>query len=86
MVRVPSEDMVNVGADTVRFSAVVAVMLPEVPVTVKAYCPIGAELVAYKYRVLLFVAGLIDQMGVTPLGSPATDRSTLPEKPYRLWI
>ena len=62
----------------------VAVRLPEVPVTVKVYCPMAAELLAVTVSVLVLfpVAGFGEKDAVTPVGSPETERLTLPVNPY----
>lgn len=65
-----------------REMAVVAERLPDVPVIVRVDVPGAAELLAVKVSVLLPVAGLGEKEAVTPLGSPETERSTLPLKPY----
>ena len=61
---------------------VVAVMEPEVPVTVKTLCPVVAELVAVKVSADCPVVGLGENDAVTPAGKPETARLTLPVKPY----
>jgi len=58
------------------------VRLPDVPVRVAVYCPTGAELLAVNVRVLLPVVGLAVKDAVTPVGSPDTERVTLPVNPY----
>jgi len=60
----------------------VAVTLPEVPVMVTGYCPMGTELLAVKVRVLLPVVGLGVKDAVTPLGRPEAKSVTLPVNPY----
>ncbi len=55
---------------------------PDVPVMVTVYCPRVAALLAVSVRVLLPVVGLGEKDAVTPLGSPETERFTLPVKPY----
>lgn len=72
----------NVGTYTARVSVVVAVRVPEVPVMVSGYCPAAIELDAVKVSVLLLVVGLLENAAVTPVGSPETERFTLPENPY----
>ena len=59
-----------------------AVCLPEVPVIVSVYWPTGAVLLAVSVNVLLEVAGFGVNAAVTPLGSPDTERFTLPVNPY----
>lgn len=61
---------------------VVALKLPDVPVTVKVYCPATAELLATRVSVLFPVVGLGFHRAVTPLGNPETEKVTLPENPY----
>ena len=58
------------------------VKLPEVPVRVAVYCPTGAELLAVSVSVLLPVVGFGMKDPVTPVGSPDTERVTLPANPY----
>ncbi len=60
----------------------VAVLLPEVPVMVRVYCPTPAELVATSVSKLLPVVGFGEKDAVTPVGSPDTARFTLPVNPY----
>ncbi len=69
------------GPVTVRVMVVVAVRLPEVPVTVTVAVPAVAELLAVSDRTLVVVVlvGLKD--AVTPLGSPEAAKLTLPVKP-----
>jgi hypothetical protein len=61
---------------------VVAIRLPDVPVTVKGYCPMAVELLAVNVSVLLPVAGFGEKDAVTPLGRPETEKVTLPVNPY----
>lgn len=49
---------------------------------INGYCPVGVELDAVSVSVLLEVVGLVEKAAVTPLGSPETDRFTLPVNPY----
>ena len=63
-------------------SVVVAVMLPEVPVMVNVLVPPTAEELAVKVSVLVPVVEAGENEAVTPLGSPAIARFTLPAKPY----
>ena len=67
---------------TVRFSVVVWLRLPDVPVIVTNFVPVAAVLLALNVSVLLPVvlAGLND--AVTPDGSPDADKATLPLKPF----
>ena len=46
------------------------------------YVPAGAELDAFNVNVLLADIGFGEKDGVTPLGRPVTDNSTLPLNPY----
>ncbi len=78
------EDGVSVkpaGAVTVSAMVVVAVKLPEVPVTVTLLGPGVAALVAVKVTTLDDVAGFVAKLAVTPVGSPVAARVTLPMKP-----
>jgi hypothetical protein len=61
---------------------VLAICEPDVPVMVTVYCPRAAALLAVNVSVLLAVVGLGEKDPVTPLGSPETERFTLPVKPY----
>ena len=72
----------KVGLETPRVSVVLAVCVPDVPVTVRGYWPTGVVLPAFTVRVVNPVEGLGLNEAVTPLGKPATDRFTLPAKPY----
>jgi len=67
---------------TVRLMVVMALALPELPITVTFAVPGAAPLFAVKVRMLVVaaLAGLNDAL--TPLGSePETERATFPEKP-----
>ena len=56
---------------------------PAVPVTVKLYCPSGAEELAFKVKVLEpFCVGFGEKEPVTPLGKPETAKVTALENPY----
>jgi hypothetical protein len=61
---------------------VVAVRLPEVPVTVNVVVPGVAELLTASVSTLLPDVGFVPQDAVTPLGRPETSRLTLPVNPY----
>jgi len=74
----------KLSATIARENVVVAVRLPEVPVRVTVYCPIGAAAPEVSVRVLELVAGLIENDPVTPLGSPERERLTAPVNPY--WV
>lgn len=70
-------------AVTVTKTVVVAVKLPEVPVTVAVTLfPVVAELLALSVRVLEAVAGFGLKDAVTPLGSPDADKVTPLLKPF----
>jgi hypothetical protein len=58
------------------------VRLPEVPVTVTVLCPMVAELLAVNVIVLFPVVGVGMKDAVTPVGSPETERLTVPVNPY----
>jgi hypothetical protein len=58
------------------------VRLPEVPVTVKLYCPTAAELLAVNVIVVVPAVGLGEKDAVTPLGRPDAESVTLPVNPY----
>jgi len=62
----------------VRVIAVVAVAVPDVPVTVTVEVPAGAALLTASVSMLLLVAGLVPSEAVTPLGNPETESVTLP--------
>ena len=70
------------GAATVRAVVVVAVCEPDVPVMVSVDCPIAAVLLAVRVIVVVFVVGLGAKDAVIPLGSPDTEKVTLPVNPY----
>ena len=59
----------------------VAVRLPEVPVTVTVCCPMVAELLAMNVSVLFPFVGFGAMEAVTPLGRPDIERFTLPVNP-----
>lgn len=75
----------NVGTYTAKLSVAVAVLVPEVPVMVRVLGPSWAVLDAVSVSVLsvpFAVVGLGEKDAVTPLGSPVTERLTLPVNPY----
>src|SRR5438093_485345 len=83
--RLRSEDRrVGVGAAaTVRLGEVVfGVRVPEVPVMVTLTVPVVAVGFAVSVSVLDVVVGFGSKAAVTPLGSPAAERVTLPVKPF----
>lgn len=63
-------------------TVVVAVKLPDVPVTVIVAGPVVAVLLAVNVSVLLPVAGLGPKAAVTPFGSGDALNVTLPENPF----
>ena len=71
------------GAWTVIARVVVLVMLPEVPVRMRLYCPGVAVLLAVRLSALVPVVGFVAKEAVTPLGrADVTARLTLPMNPY----
>lgn len=56
--------------------------MPETPVMVNVFVPAAAELAAVNVRMLVPVVGFGFQSAVTPLGSPDTEKVTLPANPY----
>jgi hypothetical protein len=75
-------ESVKLGAYMPRLTVVVAVKLPEVPVIVSVFVAGAAELLAVNVSMLLPVVGFGFQRAVTPLGSPESERVTLPTTPY----
>lgn len=76
-------DKVKVGIGvTVSAMVVVALKLPEVPVTVIVNVPSVAELLALRVSTLVEVAVFRLKEAVTPVGNPAAERVTLPAKPF----
>lgn len=70
-------------AVTVRETGVLALKLPDVPVTVtRTLFPMVAVLFALSVRVLELVAGFGLKEAVTPLGSPEADKLTPLLKPF----
>jgi len=61
---------------------VVAVKLPDVPVTVTVTVPVAAVLLAVSVNVLVLAVLLGLNDAVTPLGRPDADSPTLPLKPF----
>jgi len=70
------------GAVTVRLIVVVAIKLPDVPVTVTVAVPMAAELLAVSVSTLVVVVGFGANAAVTPLGRPEAASVTLPVKPF----
>lgn len=66
---------------TAIFIATVAVVVPDVPVTVTAAFPVVAVLLAVKLRTLLVVLLVGLKVAVTPLGKPEIVNVTVPVKP-----
>jgi hypothetical protein len=66
---------------TVNETVVVAVKLPEVPVTVTVDVPVVAVLLAVNVSTLVPVVGFVPNAAVTPLGKPEAARVTLPVNP-----
>ncbi len=67
---------------TVKAIVVLAVRLPEVPLTVIVAEPTVAELLAIRVTTLLPVVGLVAKVAVTPLGKPDAASVTFPVKPF----
>ena len=61
---------------------VFGVRVPEAPVTVTLTVPVVAVGLAVSVSVLDVVVGFGSKAAVTPLGSPAAERVTLPVKPF----
>src|SRR5437867_4032167 len=71
------------GDVTVRVSVVVRVRVPEVPVMVRVTVPVVAVGFAVSVSVLVVAVGLGLKAAVTPLGSAAAERVTLPVKEWK---
>lgn len=69
------------GALIVRFTVVVCVSVPDVPVMVIALVPVVAVLLAVKVRTLVPVVGLVPKVAVTPAGRAELESVTDPVKP-----
>lgn len=69
------------GYCTPTFSAAVALVLPDVPVTVTANFPVVAVLPAVRESVVLVVLLVGLNVAVTPVGKPAIVKVTVPVKP-----
>jgi hypothetical protein len=67
---------------TVRVIVAVLVRLPDIPWMVTVAGPIAATVLAVSINVLVAVAALGLNNAVTPLGSPDTDKLTLPLNPF----
>ena len=70
------------GGLMVRYSVLVAVKLPDVPVMVIVGVPGAAALVVESVNVLLPVVGFGENDAVTPLGNPEAAKVTAPVNPY----
>ena len=64
----------------------VAVKLPDVPVTVTVKVPVVATPIAERVKRLLVVAGFVPNVALTPPGKPDPVRLTLPLNPLRRLI
>src|ERR1700724_1750235 len=69
------------GGLTVRAILVVAVNVPDVPVTITFEVPAAAVLLAVSVSTLDPVVGLVLNTAPTPVGSPDAANVTLPENP-----
>jgi hypothetical protein len=78
----PGFESVKPGAKIPSATKPVAVWVPETPVTVRVYCPKGAVGATVRVSAELDNVGFVANDAVTPVGSPDTDRFTLPENPY----
>ena len=74
-------DSTKVGAKTFSLKVVVAVILPDVPVTVIVLDPSAVLLLAVSVNLEEYVVGFWSKDAVTPVGNPATENATLPENP-----
>lgn len=74
-------DSMNVGAKRFSLKVVVAVILPDVPVTVTVLVPNAVLLLAVSVNMVEYGVGFELNDAVTPLGNPATENVTLPENP-----
>jgi hypothetical protein len=70
------------AALTVSDTVVVAVSVPDVPVTVTVVVPVVAVPEAVNVSVLLPVAGFVLKDGVTPLGNADVLNVTFPLNPF----
>jgi hypothetical protein len=66
---------------TVSEIDVLAVVVPEVPVIVMVFVPVATVELALRVRTLVPLVGFVPKDPVTPVGSPATARFTLPVNP-----
>lgn len=73
IVKVPDVPVLTVSA-----MVAVAVIDPEVPVTITEVVAAAAVLLAVSVSTLLLVAGFVAKAAVTPVGNPVTDSVTLP--------
>ena len=65
---------------TVKAMLVLALIGPEVPVTVIVNGPVVAELLAVRVNTLVLLVGFVLNDAVTPFGMPVAARVTLPAK------
>ncbi len=65
-----------------RFTVVVCVRLPDVPVMVTVLVPVAAVLLAVNVRELVVVVEAGAKVAVTPAGSGDADKATVPVKPF----
>jgi hypothetical protein len=70
------------GGVTVREMVVLLVAVPEAPDTVTVEVPAAALLDALNVSVLVFVAAVGLNAAVTPVGSPLTEKVTVPVNPF----
>jgi hypothetical protein len=77
----PGLDSVKVGVNTPSITVMVEVKLPDVPVTVKFAVPKLADGLAVSVNVVLEFDDVGENDAVTPVGSPDTEKFTLPLNP-----
>jgi hypothetical protein len=84
MLTLPGDgESVKLGAAlTVSETVVLAVRLPDVPVTVTVTAPVEAVLLAVRVKTLDVVPGFGLNEAVTPLGRPAAEKLTVLLKPF----
>jgi hypothetical protein len=73
--------IVKVGCGTLTTMVVLPVMPAAVPVTVSAYVPGAAVVAAFSVSVVLAGLLVVLNESVMPLGTPETEKATLPVKP-----
>lgn len=82
IVTLPQLESVKLCATTFKARVVETVSPPDVPVMVNVDWPIAALVLTATVSTLFVVVEVGENVAVTPVGTPVTDKFTLPLNPY----